>query len=171
MGFSDDIAKFAKKASSNADKVVKKAVIDISTSLVMMSPVGNPSLWESLGASYRFMNLAGTKRLKRGKLQFARQPPPGYVGGHFRANWQLGLNMMPMGEVEGIDKGGGKTRNAIMSQIPTHAASIGSYYIANNLPYGPALEDGHSKQAPFGMISLTKIKFQGIIRKAVGELG
>jgi len=170
MSFSDDIAKFAQKAGSNADKVVKKTVIDIATSLVERSPVGNPEMWMSLGASYRIMNKAGTKRLKRAKLEFRNKPPEGYVGGHFRGNWQLGIGMMPMGDVEGEDKNGGKTINKIMSKIPQKAASIPAYYITNNLPYGPALEDGHSKQAPAGMVSLTMIEFQGIIRKAVGEL-
>jgi hypothetical protein len=78
--------------------------------------------------------------------------------------------MLPLGDVEGEDKNGGKTINKIMSKIPTNAAFIGSYYIANNLDYGPALEDGHSKQAPHGMVGLTKIKFQGILRDAVEDL-
>jgi len=170
MGFSEDIEKFAKKCGSNADKVVRKTIIDISASLVKRSPVGDPSTWLSLGVSSRFMNKAGTKRLKRAKLEYARKPPEGYVGGHFRGNWQLGKDSMPMGEVSGEDKNGGKTINKIISQIPDQAATVGVYYIANNLPYGPALEEGHSKQAPLGIVGLTKLEFQGIIKEAVEKL-
>ena len=147
MGFSEDIEKFAKKCGSNADKVVRKTIIDISASLVKRSPVGDTSTWLSLG-----------------------KPPEGYVGGHFRGNWQLGKDSMPMGEVSGEDKNGGKTLNKIISQIPDQAATVGVYYIANNLPYGPALEDGHSKQAPLGIVGLTKLEFQGIIKEAVEKL-
>ena len=169
MSFSDDIKKFVEKSKGNGNRVVRKTVIDISKSLVDRSPVGNPELWFSLGASYRFMNLAGTKRLKRGKLEYRRQPPKGYSGGHFRANWQLGVGSMPQGEVEGIDKSGAATMGKIRSGIPKEA--VGKvYYIANNVEYGQALENGHSNQAPHGMVGLTEIQFQGTIRDALQEV-
>jgi len=165
MSFSDDIAKFAVKCVENSNKVVRKTVIDISNSLVMQSPVGNPELWASLGASYRFMNKAGTKRLKNPVLEFRRQPPEGYAGGHFRANWQLGIGTMPQGELDTRDKSGGPTMAKIRADLPKEAAGE-VYYIANNLDYGPALEEGHSTQAPHGMVGLTVVQFQGTVRAA-----
>jgi len=169
MSFSDDIRKFVQHANGNGDKVVRKTVIDVATSLITKSPVGNPEMWLSLGASYRFMNKAGTKRLKRPKLEFRRQPPPGYVGGHFRANWQLGIGHKPVGEVEGTDKSGRTALAKIQAELPKQTAGR-SYYIGNNLPYGPALEEGHSKQAPHGMVALTKVEFQGMVREAAAEV-
>jgi len=47
MSFSDDIARFAKKAGSNADLVTRKVVLDIGTSLVEKTPVGDASYWQS----------------------------------------------------------------------------------------------------------------------------
>jgi hypothetical protein len=37
----------------------------------------------------------------------------------------------------------------------------------NNLPYGIALEYGHSKQAPSGMIRVTLARFQQIVDEAI----
>ena len=157
------------KSLGNADKVVRKTVIDISNSLVKRSPVGNPELWTSLGASYRFMNKAGTKRLKRAVLEYRRQPPPGYVGGHFRANWQLGVGSMPVGDIDAIDKTGAATMAKIRADLPKQAAGK-VYYIANNAPYAQALEEGHSTQAPHGMVALTKVQFQDYILEAAQEV-
>ena len=169
MSFADEIKDFVEKAKGNGHQVVRKTVIDVSTSLVRRSPVGNPALWVSLGASYRFMNLAGTRRLKRPKLQFRRQPPPGYAGGHFRANWQLGIGSLRLGEVKGRDKSGSSTLKKIVATIPNEAAGK-VYYVANNTPYSETLEDGHSTQAPYGMVALTEAEFQEYIRENVAEV-
>ena len=44
------------------------------------------------------------------------------------------------------------------------------HYIQNSLPYMQALEDGHSTQAPAGMVAITQTEFQDYIQKALGEL-
>ena len=41
------------------------------------------------------------------------------------------------------------------------------FYIVNNISYGPALEDGGSKQAPSGMVGLTALQWPSIVRAAV----
>jgi hypothetical protein len=42
------------------------------------------------------------------------------------------------------------------------------HYIANNLPYAQALEDGHSTQSPpNAMVGLTVLKFQAIADVAI----
>jgi hypothetical protein len=167
MGFQDDINKFVVKCKDNSNQVVRKTVLDIGTSLIQKSPVGNPELWASLGASYRIFSDSG-KRIKP-KLEFKRQPPPGYSGGHFRANWQIGIGSIPSGILDLKDKSGNVTINAIKGGIPKDAAGL-MFFIANNLPYAQALEDGHSGQAPFGMVALTQVEFQNIINSAVKEL-
>ena len=166
MGFADDIRAFVVKTEGKSNAVVRRTVVDVATSLIMMSPVGNPALWASLQPSYRIMNKAGTKRLVRPKLEFKRQPPKGYAGGTFRANWQLGIGAVKPGELKERDKNGGPTIAKVSAGIPAKPAG-GVYYIGNNLPYGPALEDGHSTQAPHGMVAITSLKFGGIVDQAV----
>lgn len=144
MGFADDIKKFVVHCKDNSHAVVRKTVLDIGTSLVKRSPVGNPELW-------------------------AHPAPPGYSGGHFRANWQIGIGSIPSGILDLKDKSGNVTIRAIQGSIPKEAAGF-AYFIANNLPYAQALEDGHSGQAPFGMVALTQVEFQNIINNAVKEL-
>lgn len=144
MGFALDISKFAEKCLKNSDQVVRKTVIDIASSLIDKSPVGDPDYWQ-------------------------HKAPPGYAGGRFKANWQLGVDVHPEGEIDALDKSGATTKAKAAAQIPKRAAGH-VYTIVNNLPYAQALEDGHSRQAPHGMVGLTKIEFQGMIKKALEGL-
>ncbi len=140
MGFTDDIKKFTLKCKSNSDAVVRKTVFDVMASIDEMSPVGNPSLWKRPEAA-----------------------PEGYVGGHFRANWQLGVGALPTTEIAGTAYKGTLAKE--QNKLPVKASCL-VYYYANNAPYAQALEDGHSKQAPHGMVALTKVRFQGIVSQA-----
>ena len=144
MSFADDIAKFAKKCGTNADLVVRKTVLDIGKSLVEKTPVGDPEYWKS-------------------------PPPKGYAGGHARANWTYSEGVRVEKEIKGIDKTGTSTIENIMSGIPMKAAGK-VHYIQNSVPYIQALEDGHSRQAPNGMVSLTQIEFKVFLTKALTEL-
>lgn len=143
MAFSDEIAKFSQKTISSGDFIVRHAMLDIMESIDLRSPVGNP-----------------TGGGKDGIPPWKSKPPPGYVGGHFRANWQLGIGKMPKGEIPGHAHEGALKRE--QAKIPKNAAGK-VYYYANNTPYAQVLEDGHSKQAPHGMVGLTKVQFQHII--------
>lgn len=150
MSFSDEIAKFAKKATSAGDFIVRDAMFKIMKSIDDRSPVGNP-----------------TGGGKGGVPPWKSAPPIGYVGGHFRANWQLGIGTMPTGEIPGTAHEGALEKE--QAKIPTKAAGK-VYYYANNVPYAQVLEDGHSLQAPYGMVGLTKIQFQDIINRIAGGL-
>jgi hypothetical protein len=144
MGFSEDIAKFAQKCGSNADLVVRKIVLDIGKSLVEKTPVGDASYWKS-------------------------KPPAGYVGGHARANWSHSIGALVNQEFKEIDATGGASINRIISSVPVKAAGE-VHYIQNSLPYMQALEDGHSTQAPAGIVAVTEVEFQDYVQKAIGEL-
>jgi len=145
MSFSDDIAKFAQKAVSNADKVTRIVVLDIGTSLVERTPVGDAKYWKS-------------------------KPPPGYVGGHARGNWAHSVGVRVVQEISGVDPSGAGSNARISASVPIKAAGK-VHYIQNSVPYIEALEDGHSKrQAPNGMVGLTKIEFQGTIQQALSRL-
>ena len=146
MSFSDDIKKFAQKAGSNADKVIKTVCFDIGTSLVERTPVGDAKYWKS-------------------------KPPPGYVGGHARGNWSHSVGAQVIQEIEGVDPSGGKSINRIAASVPIKAAGK-VHYIQNSVPYIQALEDGHSRQAagPNAIVGRTKVEFQDMIAKATGKL-
>jgi hypothetical protein len=162
MSFALDIKKFAQKCGANADMVVRKTVQEITTSIIEMSPVGDPSKWEG-------WEKGGVGANQDHWLVTTGFVGEGYVGGHFRANWQLGIGSLPTGEVEGVDPSGTETKAKAKAAIPAKAAGP-VYYFGNNLPYAIPLEEGHSTQAPYGMVGLTQVRFNDFVKKAVGEL-
>lgn len=140
--FSLDLNAFCNKAKKNIDLVVKKVVMDVGSEIVSRSPVGDASYWKN-------------------------PPPKGYVGGHFRANWQYGFNVTPSGEIAGVDPGGDATLSAIAGRLG-QSATAGMHYIMNNAPYAQRIEDGWSKnQAPQGVVMLTVIRWNNIVEDAV----
>lgn len=142
--FTLDLQRFAEKCAERADDAVGNIVVRIAAELDKRSPVGDATYWKN-------------------------PPPAGYIGGHFRANWQLGVGAMPMGEIPGVDRTGEETQGRIMAEIPEQAAGK-VYYIANNAPYAQRLEYGWSRQAPQGLVGLTVTMFQDIVRDAVEAL-
>jgi hypothetical protein len=142
--FQEQVAAFTAKMDARANAVVRKIVFDVSTGLVMKTPVGDPEYWKS-------------------------PPPPGYVGGRARGNWQYALETPVINETGVIDKSGGETISTIVGKVPDDAAHH-IHYITNTLPYIKRLEDGWSRQAPHGMVHLTVIEFQDIIQTAVSEV-
>ena len=103
--------------------------------LIAASPVGNPDQWalESL------------------------PPPPGYVGGHFRRNWQVvaGLAGEPA-ELDGVDTTAGAEPlargKATIDAAAVSDRTIVSIVILNNVPYANRLAQGWSRQAEAGWI-------------------
>ena len=146
MSFALDIQKFAKKCVTRSDLVVRKVVLDIGRSLVEKTPVGNPDLWQN-----------------------PDNKPDGYVGGHARANWSHSIGAQVIQEFKEIDATGGASIDRIISSVPVKAAGK-VHYIQNSLPYMQALEDGHSTQAPAGIVAVTEVEFQDYVQKAIGEL-
>ena len=142
--FAVQLKQFADKTKAQADNAVGRIVVNMASRLDQRSPVGDASYWKS-------------------------KPPPGYVGGRFRGNWQLGVDFVPVGETGRIDPDGGATLSAIKLEIPAQAAGP-VYYLANNVPYAQAIEDGHStRQAPNGVVVLTAMEFQAVVAESVGD--
>lgn len=140
MTFAADISKFIQRTDAKVAKVVREVVIEIGTGVVLMSPVGQPALWKS-------------------------PAPKGYVGGHFRANWQYGFGSYPENEVADIDASGRVSIDRVKAGVQA-APVAGVHYIVNNLPYAEALENGHSTQAPEGMVGKTVLRFEGVVKRA-----
>lgn len=146
MSFSEDLRKIAESKKALAHKLVRKIVLDVGTNVVFRSPVGDPKYWQS-------------------------PPPPGYVGGRFRGNWQFGIGAINPHYDFTIDKTGQASIARFEAGLPEKAAG-GIYYLTNSLPYAQALEDGHSRrQAPNGIVRLAKIQFQDTVKKVGAELG
>ena len=142
MSFSDDIAKFVEKAKGNGDKLVRTTVLNIGTRLVERIPVGDAKHW------------------KHPELK-----PPGYVGGHARANWSHSEGALRTKEFKAIDGSPAETNISTQRILRTlkRKAAGKVHFIQNSVPYIQALEDGHSRQAPHGMVAITKVEFQGIV--------
>ena len=144
--FAADLSAFAEKAKGNMDKVVRKVVLDVGTSVVEKSPVGDADFWQS-------------------------KPPPGYAGGRFRGNWQYTFNAIPKGELDTIDPSGSISIGRISKGLGGQANVAGIHYVSNNLPYAQRLEEGWSyRQAPQGMVMLTVVEFQSLFKKAAAKL-
>lgn len=138
--FAYQLQQFADKTNAKADDLVGRIVANVASRVDLRSPVGDPTLWK-------------------------HKAPPGYVGGRFRGEWQLGVNQIPTVPTGVIDPSGGEAIASIIAAIP-EKASGNVYYITNLMPYGQALEDGHSTQAPSGMVSLTAMEFPMLVREA-----
>ena len=155
MTFALDLSAFAKKTDARVESIVRRIVLDVAKSLIEMSPVGDASYWES-------------------------PPPKGYVGGRFKGAWDYGYNTVPSaayfsdydGSKLGLldDPAGSASESRIMNGVGDSRMAGAVHYIANNVPYAMRLEEGHSRQAPMGMVSLTVIKFQAIVAAAAKQL-
>lgn len=89
--------------------------------------------------------------------------------GRARANWQYGVDVRPAGELDATDRSGSATISSFAAAVPEAAARV-THWFSNNLPYIEALERGHSKQAPAGMVGITLVEYQDYISRAVGEV-
>lgn len=79
--------------------------------------------------------------------------------GRARANWQVSTGAPAGGLIEGVDPSGGEAiarGAAALAQVQPGE----TIYISNNLPYILPLENGHSRQAPAGMVALTLAEIQ-----------
>lgn len=75
--------------------------------------------------------------------------------GRARGNWNVGRGKPDARADESrLDKNGGATIQRAKAQLPRLGAGD-TVYVTNSLPYVPSLEDGHSGQAPKGMVKVT----------------
>jgi len=140
LSFKKQLEAFAEKAKARMDVYTGQLLFQITHSLVMKSPVGDPSLWKN-------------------------KPPKGYLEGRFRANWQLGVSELNYVTTNVRDTDGNATVDRIVGSIPKDAGGK-IYFITNSLPYAVRLENGWSTQAPIGMVTLTAIELGQYAAKA-----
>lgn len=89
--------------------------------------------------------------------------------GRFRGNWLVSIGSIPAGTLELEDKTGAATISKVQAEAMGLKAGQ-TIYLVNNLPYGPALEMGHSKQAPAGFVRLTVQRWKPIVEAVAREL-
>lgn len=111
------------------DKDFGATTFAILRNLIAGSPVGNPDLW-------------------------INPPPPGYVGGHFRRNWQVTVGGFAETELEGEDNTGASSLASGKAVIDGFVRSGGgaNLVIQNNVPYANRLAQGWSRQAKAGWV-------------------
>ncbi len=203
--FAENIRQFAEQAQAGIDATFREIVIEIGSSVIRMSPVGNPEIWAAnvvhrtantrAADDYDFkvavrntlINLDESNFTKAGKLRrgvkYAKPltkterdqnfnvnglvAGKDYVGGRFRGNWQFSIDTPAQGVLDQIDPAGNVTIAVLRTQVQSLTAGQ-TAYIVNNLPYGVALEYGHSKQVPpGGMVRTTLARFQQIVDEAI----
>ena len=84
--------------------------------------------------------------------------------GRARGNWQIGIGNDPISE---LDRKGyvGEEELPKLDKLDGDE----TIYISNNLPYIRALEYGHSKQAPQGMVGVTVSHLKSTVERIVKE--
>jgi hypothetical protein len=176
--FALDLSKAIEAAKDDAENSVRSICINLFSEVVDMSPVGNPDLWEAnQGAVYmrQTHNLfvdainadagEGGKKVRRmGKKKlretYALKAGKGYVGGHFRRNWNISFNAPDRSTTKETDASGNVAKGKIKALMKTYQLGDMSVFLTNNLPYAQRLEEGWSeKQAPHGMVRLSIARF------------
>lgn len=186
--FLQSIQLIVDSTKADVEEVVRVTGIKILGQLVTMSPVGNPDVWEVNQTAVAYneevtnhnnslrndeANLTKAGRLRKGvKVHDSMdiKAPPGYTGGRFKANWFVGFDSQPMDATEDVDKTGNISNNRGRYILETFKVGMTSIYFTNNLPYAYALEFGHSKQAPGGMVRITAQDFQKLLSEAAQEV-
>jgi hypothetical protein len=131
--FTTQMAAFAKKAKGDVDRKVRGVTLNLFSSVILSSPVGNPDLWK-------------------------HPAPKGYAGGRFRANWNCSVTAPDLSTSEAIDPGG----NVTIAKVNERIGGAGSVtYLANALPYAERLEyEGWSSQSPAGMVRVNMARIE-----------
>ncbi|MDM3398141.1 hypothetical protein OGV35_10300 [Citrobacter sp. Cb016] len=180
---------FVDGSKEDIDQVVRRTGIKILGRLVDMSPVGQPDIWQvnQTATSYNTAvqehnaalgddpdNLTKSGRLKRGLRvndSMDIKKPDGYVGGRFKNNWYVGFDSQPTESNETPDASGQGSNSRGMTVLEVfRVGKVDSIYFTNNLPYAVALENGHSGQAPGGMVGLTALDAAQLFREAMSEV-
>lgn len=180
---------FVDSSKQEMDEVVRRTGIKILGRLVDMSPVGQPEVWEvnQTASAYNTAvrehnatlrddptNLTKPGRLKRGLRvndSMGIKKPEGYIGGRFKNNWYVGFDSQPTQSNDTPDASGqGSNSRGVEVLEVFRVGQVNSIYFTNNLPYSVALENGHSGQAPGGMVGITALDAAQLFREAMSEV-
>lgn len=85
--------------------------------------------------------------------------------GRFRANWNVSFGTPNYATTESTQKARGMEEAKRSATLPVG----GTVYISNALPYATRLENGWSRQAPYGMVRLAVTQFDSAVKKALAK--
>lgn len=84
--------------------------------------------------------------------------------GRARGNWVVSIGERDYVERDVTDKQGGNTIMAEGGKV-TALTDLRTIWVQNNLAYIGSLEDGHSKQAPAGMVAVSIAEVESMFRR------
>jgi len=143
--FGELTRQWAKKTGEDLEKITRGFCINLSTSVIIKTPVGNPELWSS-------------------------PAPHGYTGGRARNNWFPSLNNISNKTTERKAKTGQAAVNRVKDRTSGLKAGD-TFYLTNNLPYIRRLEyEGWSTQAPAGMVRISISEAEQSLTKAINSI-
>lgn len=180
---------FVDGSKQEIEEAVRRTGIKILGRLVDMSPVGQPEIWQvnQTASAYNTAvrehnaalrddpaNLTKAGRLRRGLRvndSMDIKKPEGYVGGRFKNNWYVGFDSQPTETNDTPDASGQGSNSRGLAVLEVfRVGQVNSIYFTNNLPYAQALENGHSNQAPGGMVGLTALDAAQYFLEAMSEV-
>lgn len=132
LSFGEAVASFADQTIERMDQVHRGIVLKLADKVIMGTPFGDPRLWKY-------------------------PAPKDYVPGLARGNWQTRSNVLPPTDVIPI-----RPAHAAYAEAEENAGKAGDVtYMLNSVPYILRLEyEGHSTQAPAGMVRINVAAFQ-----------
>lgn len=125
--FNIRLEQLGKELEGDLQALAAAAAFASLSTVVLATPVGNPSLWQNPVA------------------------PPGYVGGRARGNWQVAIGVPNDAETGRVDGGGSVTIQTGRGTVAGYRLGP-LIYVFNNVPYIGRLNDGFSSQAPAGFV-------------------
>jgi hypothetical protein len=144
--FGRKVQEIADKTNKKIEQVAEDFTILYFTQVIEGTPVGDPSTWQS-------------------------QPPPGYIGGRAKANWNPSVGSPDYSQTDSLRSSVNKLPS-IKGRIAGNVA-----YLSNSVPYVYLLEkgihtgtDGRQKgsyQQPNGWIERTTRGTESIMNKVI----
>ena len=132
LSFGEAVASFVDRGIQRMDQVHRGVVLQLADKVIMGTPFGDPKTWKN-------------------------PPPKDYVPGLARSNWQTRTNELPPTNVVAI-----RAAHEVYAEAEANAGRAGDVtYMLNSVPYILRLEyEGHSRQAPLGMVRINVASFQ-----------
>ena len=87
--------------------------------------------------------------------------------GRARGAWTTGVGEEPEASPERLDPGGSAATAEVVANTPQGAGQ--EVFLINDLPYIIELENGHSQQAPAGMVRINLARVQRIVKAAIAK--
>lgn len=157
--FGSLIRQWADKTGEDLEKIARGFCIQLSTNIILKTPVGNPDLWLYKHPTKGYVDYLAYKNA-----------PPGYTGGRARNNWFPSISSPSTRQNKTSDKSG----RASVKRLTTGANKLKAgqtFYLTNNLPYIRRLEyEGWSTQAPAGMMRISLAEAEQSLIKAINSI-